>query len=153
MSFLETKIPPPVVALLLALVMTWAPLLTPALHASGVARTGAALALAAVGLAVEFAGGASLIRANTTVDPTHPGRVCRFVSTGLYRLTRNPIYLGDLLLLLGWATYLWSPVALALTPLFVVYIDRFQIEPEERVLGDLFGSRYKEYKARVRRWI
>jgi len=46
-----------------------------------------------------------------------------------------------------------SPVALALTPLFVVYIDRFRIEPEERVLGDLFGSRYNEYKARVRRWI
>ena len=153
MSFLETKIPPPVVTLLLALVMKTAALLTPALYAPGVARARAALTLAVVGLAVELAGGASLIRAKTTVDPTHPGRVCRFVSTGVYRFTRNPIYLGDLVLLLAWAMYLWSPTALVLTPLFVVYIDRFQIKPEERVLGDLFGSRYTEYKTRVRRWI
>jgi len=153
MSFLETKIPPPVVTLLLALVMKVAAGLTPAAQTPGVARTGAALALAVVGLAIELAGAVSLMRAKTTVDPTHPGRVCRFVSSGVYRFSRNPIYLGDLLLLLAWATYLWSPLALALTPLFVLYIDRFQIGPEERVLGDVFDARYTEYTTRVRRWL
>ncbi len=153
MSFLETRVPPPIVTLVLAAVMYGAVRLVPVPHAPGMVRTGAALMLAAAGLVVELAGAASLIRARTTVDPIHPGRACRFVSTGVYRVTRNPIYLGDLLVLLAWAVYLWNPVALALTPLFVLYIDRFQIEPEEHVLGDLFGTPYTDYKTRVRRWI
>jgi protein-S-isoprenylcysteine O-methyltransferase Ste14 len=153
MGFLEAKIPPPLVVLLLAGVMKAATALVPVLQPPGAARTGAAVLLAAVGLAVELAGGASLIRSKTTVDPTHPHGVCRFVSTGVYRLTRNPIYLGDLLLLLAWATYLWSPVAVALTPLFVIYIDRFQIKAEERALEEIFGAKYVEYKNRVRRWV
>ena len=153
MSFLETKIPPPIVMLLMVVLMTFATAFMPTPLAPGGARTGAALLIALAGLAVELAGAVSLVSAKTTVDPIHPGRVCRFVSAGAYRFTRNPIYLGDLLLLLAWATYLWSPVALALTPLFVLYVDRFQIGPEERILGRLFGPRYDEYKTRVRRWI
>jgi protein-S-isoprenylcysteine O-methyltransferase Ste14 len=61
-------------------------------------------------------------------------------------LTRNPMYLGLLLDLLAWAVFLWAPLALAMLPIFVLYIHRFQIVSEERALSSLFGSEYADYK-------
>jgi protein-S-isoprenylcysteine O-methyltransferase Ste14 len=75
------------------------------------------------------------------------------VAGGLYRLTRNPIYVADLTMLVAWAVYLWNPVALALSSAFVLYIDRFQIRPEDRALTELFGDEYRQYTARTRRWL
>jgi protein-S-isoprenylcysteine O-methyltransferase Ste14 len=75
------------------------------------------------------------------------------VTTGVYRFTRNPMYLGLLLTLLAWAAFLFNPVALLFVPIFVLYINRFQIKPEEQVLSSLFGAEYMAYKGRVRRWL
>jgi protein-S-isoprenylcysteine O-methyltransferase Ste14 len=75
------------------------------------------------------------------------------VTGGVYRLTRNPMYLGLLLDLLAWAVFLWAPLALAVLPIFVLYIHRFQIVSEERALSSLFGSEYADYKQLVRRWL
>ncbi|HEV8366930.1 MAG TPA: isoprenylcysteine carboxylmethyltransferase family protein, partial [Pyrinomonadaceae bacterium] len=75
------------------------------------------------------------------------------VSTGVYRFTRNPMYLGLLLTLLGWAAFLSNPASLLFVPIFVLYINRFQIKPEEQVLSSLFGAEYMAYKSRVRRWL
>jgi protein-S-isoprenylcysteine O-methyltransferase Ste14 len=63
------------------------------------------------------------------------------------------MYLGLLLLLLAWAVFLSNPLALLLVPVFVLYINRFQIEPEERALSSLFGGEYAAYRKRVRRWL
>jgi len=72
---------------------------------------------------------------------------------GIYRFTRNPMYVGLALVLLGWAALLSSPWALLGPLVFVLYINRFQIAPEERVLSAKFGAAYTEYIARVRRWL
>ena len=75
------------------------------------------------------------------------------VSGGVYQFTRNPMYLGLLVTLLAWAAFLAKPLALLFLPVFVLYINSFQITPEERVLTSLFGAEYESYKARVRRWL
>jgi protein-S-isoprenylcysteine O-methyltransferase Ste14 len=75
------------------------------------------------------------------------------VTSGIYGFTRNPMYLGMLFVLIGWALYLGNALALLLLPVFIFYMNRFQIEPEERVLTTLFGPEFLEYASRVRRWI
>ena len=63
------------------------------------------------------------------------------------------MYLGLLLTLLAWTVFLSNPVALLFVPLFVLYMNRYQIGPEERVLSSLFGAEYAAYTKKVRRWI
>lgn len=150
---LETRIPPPLIALAVGAGM-W--LVSSALpHASPPAmpRLIAALAIALIGGTVTAAGALAFRKAQTTVNPFRPQRTSALVSIGIYRFTRNPMYLGLLLVLLGLSTYLWSLPALAGPPAFIAYIWRFQIVPEERVLEEKFGSTYLEYKRQVRRWL
>jgi protein-S-isoprenylcysteine O-methyltransferase Ste14 len=75
------------------------------------------------------------------------------VSGGIYRFTRNPMYLGRLLQLAGWAVFLSNALAALLLPVYVLYINRFQVQPEERALLERFGSEYAAYQQRVRRWL
>jgi len=75
------------------------------------------------------------------------------VVSGVYKLTRNPMYLGFLLVLLGWAVFLSNVLAFLLLQAFIAYMNRFQIEPEERALASLFGQDFADYKSRVRRWL
>ena len=91
--------------------------------------------------------------AATTVDPRDPGKATRLVAGGVYRLSRNPMYLGLLCTMTAWAVYLGSPWSLLILPIYVWYITRFQILPEEAALHRLFGASYVAYCARVRRWI
>jgi protein-S-isoprenylcysteine O-methyltransferase Ste14 len=92
-------------------------------------------------------------RARTTVDPVHVDRASAVVTGGIYRVTRNPMYVGLTLLLVAWALWLggwwvWAgPVALLL------WLDRFQIRPEEKAMEARFGEEYLRYKAQVRRWL
>ena len=93
-------------------------------------------------------------RAGTTVDPTRPERASALVTTGIYSVTRNPMYLGMLLVIVAWGLCLANAVGLVLAPLaFVLYIDRVQIPREERALTAAFGSDYTGYAGRVRRWL
>ena len=75
------------------------------------------------------------------------------VQSGIYTLTRNPMYLGFFLVLVAWAVYLSNALAFLILPVFIAYMNRFQIEPEERALKTLFGDAFTEYATRVRRWI
>jgi len=75
------------------------------------------------------------------------------VTWGVYALSRNPMYLGGLIMLLGWAVFLSNALAFLFLPVYVLYINRFQIAPEERVLTSLFGQTYVAYQARTRRWL
>jgi protein-S-isoprenylcysteine O-methyltransferase Ste14 len=72
---------------------------------------------------------------------------------GVYRWTRNPMYLGMAVLLLAWGLWLANGAALAVISLFVAYLNRFQIAPEERALQARFGDEFTAYRARVRRWL
>lgn len=153
MHRLELKIPPPIVGLVVAIIM-WAgtsalPALTTHLPRHFIL---AAAILAALGVFFSAAGMLAFRRARTTVNPFKPNTASALVTSGVYGKTRNPMYLGLLLALTGWALYLASLPA-ALGPiLFFLYITRFQILPEERVLTSLFGSTYTEYCQQVRRW-
>ena len=153
MSSLELKVPPPAVALLLGFVMWLASSLVAPVEVSFGPRVGVAIVLACVGLAVGLAGIVSFRRAKTTINPTKPMATSSLVTSGAFRFTRNPMYLSLLLYLLAWAVYLSNWLALLFVPVFVLYINRFQIRPEERALSSLFGQEYAAYKERVRRWL
>jgi protein-S-isoprenylcysteine O-methyltransferase Ste14 len=106
-----------------------------------------------IGLASGASGVMAFRRHRTTTNPIRIDAASSLVTGGVYRLTRNPMYLGLALLLSAWAAYLGTPWAL-LGPLgLVVFLTRFQIIPEERVMLGKFGAAYDAYRRRVRRWI
>ena len=92
-------------------------------------------------------------KAKTTWTPFRPETSTTLVVCGLYRFSRNPMYVGLLLILIAWGVFLGDFLALLLIPLFIIPMNRFQIIPEEHALESLFGDEYKNYKSRVRRWI
>jgi protein-S-isoprenylcysteine O-methyltransferase Ste14 len=153
MQILELKVPPVAVVLVTAGLM-W--LVAWAVPASGFlfpASDIVAMCLAIAGVVTSALGVISFRRARTTVNPMKPEASSSLVTTGIYKLTRNPMYLGFFLVLLGWAVFLSNILALLCLPPFVLYMNRFQIVPEERALAMLFGQAYAAYKARVRRWL
>ncbi|MGB1261740.1 MAG: methyltransferase family protein [Cognaticolwellia sp.] len=89
----------------------------------------------------------------TTVNPTKPETSAKLVDSGIYRYSRNPMYLAMLLGLAAYACYLENPLAFAICGLFICYIGKYQITPEERMLTTLFGQEYRAYQERVRRWL
>ena len=153
MQALELKIPPPAVAVLIAGAMWGISLVVPLLEMPTFIRVAAALAIALAGVGFSLAGVISFRRARTTVNPMKPETTSSLVCSGIYRVTRNPMYVGLLFVLVAWAVFLSSVWALLGPLAFVLYINRFQIAPEERVLSTMFGTSYSAYKSRVRRWL
>jgi protein-S-isoprenylcysteine O-methyltransferase Ste14 len=153
MQSLELKIPPPIIAVLLAAAMWGIFVVTPLMAVSSTYQIPLAMAIAVVGVALALAGSMSFRQAKTTVNPLKPEAASSLVSSGIYQFTRNPMYLGMLMVLVAWAVFLSSLWALLGLLAFVLYIDRFQIVPEERVLSQLFGTDYINYQTKVRRWI
>jgi protein-S-isoprenylcysteine O-methyltransferase Ste14 len=92
-------------------------------------------------------------RSQTTVNPMKPENSNKIVTSGTYRFTRNPMYVGLLMVLLGYAIWLGAITPFLLLPLFVVLITTQQIIPEEEMLERNFGQEYLDYKQRVRRWL
>ncbi|MDX1678780.1 isoprenylcysteine carboxylmethyltransferase family protein [Arsukibacterium sp.] len=152
MQTLELKIPPLVLLAFFALLMWVLAKLLPPLPLSVVWGWVLAAGFAGAGLAVALAGVLAFRRADTTVDPRVPQQTSSLVIKGIYRYSRNPMYLGFLLLLTAWACYLMNAAALAMLPLFVLYMNRWQIAPEERYLLEKFGTEYHAYTKQVRRW-
>lgn len=153
MRFLEHRIPPPVIDASFALAMWGVARLLPGLSAEWPGRTAVALVLAGSGGLLALAGLFAFRRHRTTFNPLRPQAASALVSTGVYAFTRNPMYLGMLVVLVAWAVYLSNLAAAALVPLFVPVLNRLQIQPEERVLRAKFGAAFDAYAARVRRWI
>ena len=153
MDSLELKIPPPLVALVFAVLMWLVAWLDGAAGFAIGHRAAIALVVAAIGVAFGFSAMATFVRAKTTMNPTTPAAASSLVTHGVYRVTRNPMYVSLVLYLVAWALYLANWLALLVVPVFALYIDRFQIRPEERALSALYGSAYASYKSRVRRWL
>ncbi len=153
MQALELKVPPVAVFLICAAGM-WT--LSRALPAAAIDLPYAwlgAVALAVPGGAIAIAGIVAFRRQSTTVDPMKPEAASSIVFGGVYRFTRNPMYLGVATILAAWSVYLANAIALMMLPLFVAYLSRFQIKPEERALLAKFGPDYADYMATVRRWL
>jgi protein-S-isoprenylcysteine O-methyltransferase Ste14 len=105
------------------------------------------------GLVLAGMGLAAFRRAGTTIDPTHPEAASAIVTGGVYRLTRNPMYLGFTCALVGWAFWLPSWWTLLGPVVFVAWMTPWQIGPEERALRQRFGAAYVAYCRDVRRWL
>lgn len=153
MHDLELKVPPLAFGLLIATLMWLATWALPTFGFIFPARTLFSVSVAVAGVVMSGLGVASFRRAKTTVNPMKPDSSSSLVVSGIYRLSRNPMYLGFLLGLFGWAIYLSNTLTFLLLPAFIVYMNRFQIEPEEKALAMLFGEQFAAYKSRVRRWL
>lgn len=152
MRTLERKIPPAALVLLFTALM-WLVSTSEALTVAIPRRTTIAAIFWSAGFAIIFGGLLEFRRAKTTVNPITPEATTALVTSGFYRFTRNPMYLGFLFALIGWAVFLSHLWAFALLPFFVLYMNRFQIEPEERALSAKFGEQFNEYRQSVRRWL
>lgn len=113
----------------------------------------AALELLLLAAAIGLAGAGSFRRARTTVNPLQPDRASALVTTGIYRYTRNPMYVAVALALLGWSLFLGHLLALSGAVVFVAWMDRRQIPAEEHALRGLFGASFERYCGEVRRWL
>lgn len=91
-------------------------------------------------------------RNGTSIDPHKPQKARSLVTGGIYQYSRNPMYLALFFLLIAYASILQNVLNLVLFPLFIWYMNRYQIIPEEEVMEEKFGDQYREYKSRVRRW-
>jgi protein-S-isoprenylcysteine O-methyltransferase Ste14 len=153
MNFLEKRIPPPLVGIL-AGVVAWlvARELAPTTLPAG-ARLAVVAAFFVLGLWLAGTAARTFSRAKTTLNPIKPETSTALVTHGIFGWTRNPMYLGMASWLLGWSAWLGTPAGLLGPLLFVLWMNRFQIGPEERALGQLFGAEYDAYRARVRRWL
>ncbi len=153
LSTLENRLPPPILVMVLAGLMAVGARIGPTGALPEAYRTGlAALCFLAAGL-FGFPAIRAFIRAKTTINPVAITQASSLVVGGIYRVTRNPMYVALTLLLCAWACWLGTAVA-ALGPMvFAAFIDRFQIVPEERALQARFGAEYAAYRLRVRRWL
>ena len=150
---LETKIPPPEICFICALLM-YASAQVSAL--SGILPRfpiWLSAVLIAFGTALGVLGMWAFRRVRTTVSPFNPEETEHFVSDGMYRFSRNPMYAGMGCWLAAWAGYLAHPLPWLFLAVFAAYMTRFQIMPEERVLAQKFGAEYEAYCRRVRRWL
>lgn len=145
---------PPLAVVALSGGLAWISARTlPGLNFEFSARPELAATFGLLGVTCSVLGVAAFRRARTTVNPITPDATTALVVSGIYRVTRNPMYLGFLLLLLAEIVWLANPVAFLVAPAFVFYLNRFQIRPEEIALRNRFGAQFHSYAAHVRRWI
>ena len=153
MATLDAKLPAPLVGgLVLGAMKAYAV----AGHVSGddsAARTVVATVLSFASLALFVAACTQFWRARTTIDPFVPQRATRLVTHGVYRVSRNPMYLSLLVLLAAYALRLGTPAAWLGPAAYAAWITRFQILPEERALARRFGAEWDAYRRRTRRWL
>ena len=148
---LNNKIPPVIVVLFFAGIMALIAHYSVIDFTVFVAYLAASLVI--IGCAICVAGVVSFKLAKTTVNPNKPEQASKLVTSGIYRISRNPMYLGFAFILAGWGVWLSSVWAMLGVIGFIGYLTLFQIMPEERALTKLFGDEFTIYKARVRRWL
>ncbi|HPY41879.1 MAG TPA: isoprenylcysteine carboxylmethyltransferase family protein, partial [Thiolinea sp.] len=142
---LQTRIPPPIYALTAALLMWLLNAYFPIFHWISTPWHRVGLLLIALALLADLWSLWLFFRARTTPNPMKPQNSSQLVTAGLYRYTRNPMYVGMLVMLLGWAIYLGSLSPLLVLPLFIWVINTQQVLPEEAFLTEKFGASYQVY--------
>jgi protein-S-isoprenylcysteine O-methyltransferase Ste14 len=150
---IRTLIPPPVYALCTAALIWVVSEYVPILRWVPAPWNEFGWVLMVLGVGLDLYSVLIFIRTRTTVNPMQPGRASHLVGSGVYSISRNPMYLGMVLSLSGWAWLLRSPICLLVVWLFARVLTIVQIGPEEIALKDSFGERYLEYAQRVNRWI
>ena len=151
MKSLENKIPPAVVWLVCALIMKSIAYVLPFVALPHLPVV--AIVMTLIGIGAGIAGIWNFYKARTTINPLEPSETTHFVSEGIYKLSRNPMYVGLACCLVSWAIWLSYLLPWLGVLLFIAYMTRFQIIPEERVLKQKFGDEYQNYCLKVRRWL
>ncbi len=95
----------------------------------------------------------NFLKAQTTLNPMNPDQASSLVTSGIFQYSRNPMYLGLLLILIAWGIQLSCLLSLFIALLFIPCMNRLQIVPEEQHLESKFGEQYRDYQSKVRRWI
>jgi protein-S-isoprenylcysteine O-methyltransferase Ste14 len=153
MKALEVKIPPVAQFLVVAVAMWLIAKYFPSSQVAIPGRKVLVVLFASLGGIVAIPAVSAFRSSGTTVDPRFPEKATRLVVSGVYRYSRNPMYLGLLCLLIAWAIYVSNFLAFSLIPLFVGSISHLQIRLEEAAMERQFGEEYRNYRQSVRRWI
>lgn len=146
---MDNRIPPPLLTLALGIAMWFAATDSP----SPLWREVAALALFLAAGTFGFPALRAFRRVGTTIDPVRIDRASQLVTGGIYGITRNPMYVALTLLLVSWAVWLGGTWVWAGPILLSLWLDRYQIRPEERAMTARFGGEYLRYRSQVRRWL
>ena len=153
MKALQLKIPPPVYALIIGAAMWGLNKTFPLVHLIDPPWNKIGLFIVVATLLLDFSSIYLFFKKHTTANPMTPEKTTDLVVGGLYKFTRNPMYVGLLFILTGYAIWLGSLTPFLLLPLFYLLITEMQIKPEERILEEKFGQSYRDYKKKVRRWL
>ncbi len=153
MDSLKLKVPPVVVAFIAVMLMKAVALITPGSAFLATLPTAIPYLIVILGFVVAISGVVEFRRHKTTVNPMLKTEATAMVDSGIYGYTRNPMYLGMLIALLAGMFYWSNFYTLLICPLFVLYMNRFQIEPEEAYLQEKFPHAFADYQSRVRRWL
>ncbi len=150
---MNIKIPPPIYVVLFGVLMWFVARSPFALAVDIPFRKTAAAIIFAAAIAIDVTAIRQFNASSTTINPLKPNKSSALVTQGIYRFTRNPMYVGLLLMLCAWAIVLGSVSNVLLLAGFVITITRMQIRPEEEALRSLFPEEFDEYRRKVRRWV
>ncbi len=150
---ISLRIPPPIQGLFWAFIMWGLSRLMPDFNFGFPGQNIIGFICIGLGLSLDLVSIAGFFKARTTINPIHIQKASQLVTSGFYRISRNPMYLGMLLLLLGWLIILGNPLNFIPLIGFIIGMNQLQIKPEEAILKQKFGAEYEAYSQRVRRWI
>jgi len=153
MKSFELKIPPPIVFFITAASMWIIALITPTLSYPFPFQKTIAIVLSIIGGIFGISSILTFVFLRTTLNSVQVDTVSSLVNSGVYSITRNPMYLSLLFVILGWACILSNILALIVIPMYVLYMNHFQIIPEEIALESKYGDSFIQYKTKVRRWL
>jgi len=153
MKQIQNKIPPPVIAFISGLLMWFLSVHFPIKMFDGAVYFYSGITFVFMGLYLDITSLFEFRKSKTTVNPISPEKATNLVVDGFYQYTRNPMYLGLLLILTGTALAFAALSASFMLPIFVIAMNELQIKPEEIALEKLFSSQYTSYKQKVRRWL
>jgi len=148
---LKNKVPPPLVTLIFGGLIYYSTALLPSINFKW--QELLALLLLIVALSVIASAVATFRRLQTTVNPLQPKSASALATSGVFKYSRNPMYLGMLFVLIALSVYTGALASVLLVPGFIAYISIMQIEPEEQAMSELFGGEFTDYCHRVRRWL
>ena len=148
---IKTKFPPPLVALTFGFLINYTKNIFPKIEIKNEIIFGSFMIIS--GLIIILSAIILFKKYQTTIRPLNPSNSAKLITDGIYKFSRNPMYLGLLLVLVGISTILNPIGGFFLIPLFILYLNFFQIIPEENAMVDLFKDEFLDYKKNVRRWI
>ena len=151
MMNIKTKFPPPLVALTFGFLINYTKNIFPKIEIKNEIIFGSFMIIS--GLIIIFSAIILFKKYQTTITPLNPSNATKLITDGIYKFSRNPMYLGLLLVLVGISIILNLTGGFFFILLFILYINLFQIIPEENAMVDLFKDEFLEYKKNVRRWI